>query len=86
MAEARAKKKVDTARAWREARALLREHRRSLSLGLALMLVSRLAGLVLPASTKVLIDDVIGKGHHDRLVPLAMLYASPGRPCSIKRR
>ncbi|HET8714826.1 MAG TPA: ABC transporter ATP-binding protein [Holophagaceae bacterium] len=71
-AQDKAKKKVDTARAWREARALLREHRKSLALGLALMLVSRVAGLVLPASTKYLIDDVIGKGHHGLLVPLAL--------------
>ena len=63
---------VDTRRAWREARALLRQHRASLAIGLALMLVSRLAGLVLPASTKYLIDDVIGK-HHSRLqLPLAL--------------
>jgi subfamily B ATP-binding cassette protein MsbA len=36
------------------------------------MLVSRLAGLVLPASTKYLIDDVIGKQRADLLVPLAL--------------
>ncbi|HXC16360.1 MAG TPA: ABC transporter ATP-binding protein, partial [Holophagaceae bacterium] len=65
------KPKVDTKRAWREARALLREHRKSLSIGIALMLVSRLAGLVLPASTKVLIDDVIGKKNVHLLMPLA---------------
>ena len=44
--------------AWREARELVWAHRRRLALGLALMLVSRLAGLVLPASSKYLIDDV----------------------------
>ena len=32
------KSKIDTARAWREARALLRQHRGSLALGLGLML------------------------------------------------
>ncbi|HET6330433.1 MAG TPA: ABC transporter ATP-binding protein [Holophagaceae bacterium] len=71
MAETK-KPKVDSARAWREAKTLLREHRRSLTIGLLLMLVSRLAGLVLPASTKFLIDDVIGKGDHHLLVPLAI--------------
>ena len=35
------------------------------------MLVSRLAGLVLPASSKYLIDDVIGKGNHALLPWLA---------------
>ncbi|MCL4819866.1 MAG: ABC transporter ATP-binding protein/permease [Vicinamibacteria bacterium] len=66
-----AKGPIDTRRAWREAKALLQEHRRSIGFGLALMVVSRLAGLVLPASTKFLIDDVLGRGRHDLLLPLA---------------
>ena len=66
------KRKTDTKRAWREARVLIYEHRRSLGLGLLLMLVSRLAGLVLPASTKYLIDDVIGKQRGELLLPLAL--------------
>ena len=37
------------------------------------MLVNRLAGLVLPATSKYLIDDVIGKQRADLLVPLALL-------------
>jgi len=49
--EAKTKPKVDTKRAWREARALLYDHRKSLTIGLVLMLISRAAGLVLPAST-----------------------------------
>ena len=36
------------------------------------MLVSRLAGLVLPASSKYLIDEVIGNRRGDLLVPLAL--------------
>ena len=72
MTEPKTKSKVDTARAWREARALLRQHRGSLSLGLFLMLISRLAGLVLPASTKYLIDEVIGKHNGHLLMPLAL--------------
>ena len=66
------KPKYDAARAWAEARALLWTHRRSVGLGLALMLVSRAAGLVLPASSKWLIDEVLGKGNAALLVPLAM--------------
>jgi subfamily B ATP-binding cassette protein MsbA len=66
------KPKVDTQRAWREAKALLREHRTSLAVGFLLMLVSRLAGLVLPASTKYLIDEVIGKHNDHLLTPLAL--------------
>ncbi|PYR77941.1 MAG: ABC transporter permease [Acidobacteria bacterium] len=36
------------------------------------MLISRLAGLVLPATSKYLIDDVIGKHRAELLVPLAL--------------
>jgi subfamily B ATP-binding cassette protein MsbA len=70
-----AKKKVDTKAAWREARKLMYQHRRSLSIGLGLMLVSRVTGLVLPGSTKWLIDDVIGKGRHELLWPIAFAVA-----------
>jgi len=66
------KPRVNMARAWPEARALIWKHRRSLAFGLALMLISRLAGLVLPASSKYLIDDVLGKQQLAKLVPLAL--------------
>ena len=71
MAETK-KPKYDSRRAWTEARALIWEHRRSVSIGLVLMLISRAAGFVLPASTKWLIDDVIGKHHIALLTPLAL--------------
>jgi subfamily B ATP-binding cassette protein MsbA len=41
-----------------------------LAAGFALMVIGRLAGLVLPASSKYLIDEVIAKGRADVLVPL----------------
>ena len=66
------KRKTNIANAWAEARELVWIHRRRLALGLALMLVNRLAGLVLPASSKFLIDDVIGQGRSDLLIPLAL--------------
>src|SRR5690348_2778575 len=47
-----------------------------LGLGLALMAVNRVAGLVLPASTKWLIDDVIGKRHLQLLLPLVGVVAA----------
>jgi len=72
MAAPEPKRKVDTRRAWREAKALIHQHRRSLALGLGLMLVSRLAGIVLPASTKYLIDEVIGRHNSHLLMPLAL--------------
>jgi len=65
------KKKVDTARVWAETRQLLREHRGSLTIGMILMLINRMAGLVLPWTSKFLIDDVIGKGRAQLLMPLA---------------
>jgi ABC-type multidrug transport system fused ATPase/permease subunit len=43
-----------------------------LAVGLVLIAVSRLAGLVLPTSTKFLIDDVIGRGQPDLLLPLVL--------------
>ncbi|MGZ5432872.1 MAG: ABC transporter ATP-binding protein, partial [Thermoanaerobaculia bacterium] len=66
------KKRLDGRAVWREARDLIWARRGRLAAGLALMLVSRLAGLVLPASSKYLIDDVIGKGNHELLSLLAM--------------
>ncbi len=66
------KKKVDYSNAWPEARALVLAHSGRLTMGLGLLLINRLAGLVLPASSKYLIDDVIGKRHVEMLVPLAL--------------
>jgi len=66
------KKKINFSRAWAETRALLWRHRRSLAIGFFLMVVSRLAGLVLPASSKWLIDEVLGKQRLDLLTPLAL--------------
>ena len=47
------KKKVDTKAAWRDARALMWQHRRALGIGFSLMLVSRVTGLVLPRELQV---------------------------------
>ena len=58
------KKKIRWSEAWQEASVLVWARRGRLALGLALMLINRLSGLVLPASSKFLIDDVIGKGRH----------------------
>jgi ABC-type multidrug transport system fused ATPase/permease subunit len=66
------KKTPFTAGAWEEARGLIWIHRKRLALGLGLMLINRLAGFVLPASTKYLMDDVVAKGHWDLLPKLAM--------------
>ncbi|HUF17126.1 MAG TPA: ABC transporter ATP-binding protein [Thermoanaerobaculia bacterium] len=66
------KKKIRPADAWREARELIWARRWRLAAGLGLMLVSRLSALVLPATSKYLIDEVIGKGRHELLTTLAL--------------
>jgi len=53
------KPKYNTKRAWAEARALIWEHRTSVTVGLVLMLISRAAGFVLPYSTKKVLDEVL---------------------------
>lgn len=50
----------------------MRPRRGLLGLGLLLILISRASGLVLPASTRFLIDDIIGKKHMDLLLPLTL--------------
>jgi subfamily B ATP-binding cassette protein MsbA len=49
---------------------LVRPRRVMLAFGFLLLLVGRLCGLVLPASTKFLLDDVINKHRPDLLLPL----------------
>src|SRR5215213_1206371 len=66
------KKTINYQRAWKEARELVWLHRRSLTIGLILMLVNRLSGLVLPASTKYVIDEVLAKHRGDLLVWIAL--------------
>jgi ABC-type multidrug transport system fused ATPase/permease subunit len=67
------KKKITPATAWRDARELIWAHRFRLALGMFLMIVNRLVGLVLPASSKYLIDNVILKHQSGLLLPLALM-------------
>jgi subfamily B ATP-binding cassette protein MsbA len=60
-----------SARAWRELRLLLGRHRGHIAIGITLTLVSRLAGLVLPASSKYFIDHVLVQRRTELLLPLA---------------
>jgi ABC-type multidrug transport system fused ATPase/permease subunit len=68
----RTKKAVDYSGAWSEARTIVSSHRGPLAVGLALTVVSRLSGMVLPATSKMFIDDVVGKHRSDLLLPLAL--------------
>ncbi len=52
---------------------LVRQRRALLAAGFVLMAVNRVSGLVLPYSTKFLIDTVIVKHHLDQLKPLVLL-------------
>jgi len=72
MSTAKSKRHFSPSAAWRDARELIWQHRYRLALGMFLMLINRLVGLVLPTTSKYLIDDVVLKHKADLLVPLAL--------------
>src|ERR1700723_464471 len=51
---------------------LIEPRKAVLALGFGLMLINRVAGLVLPGSTKFLIDNVIGKHQRQLLMPIIL--------------
>ncbi len=53
---------------------LVKARKGRLALGLGLMVINRLAGLVLPGTSKYLLDDVITKGHRE-LLPILIAAA-----------
>ena len=69
---ATSRKKGVTPGAWEEARELIWKHRVRLMIGLGLMVISRLSGLVLPYTTKRLMDDVVLKQNWGLLSTLAL--------------
>jgi ABC-type multidrug transport system fused ATPase/permease subunit len=70
------KRKVSSEIAWREARELVWQHRHRLALGFVIMLVNRAAGLVMPGSSKHLLDTVLPSGDPGQLATLAMLVGA----------
>jgi ABC-type multidrug transport system fused ATPase/permease subunit len=58
VADEKKKKKVDYSSAWAEARKIIWNARYRLAVGSGLLLISRLASMVLPASTKYIGDEV----------------------------
>jgi ABC-type multidrug transport system fused ATPase/permease subunit len=63
--------KLELASVRGEAWKLIRAHRRTLAIGMGLMVVSRLTAFVLPAATKFFIDEVLTAGRAELLLPLA---------------
>lgn len=63
---------------WPDIREMVMPRRKIFALGFVLMVINRLSGMVLPASTKVLIDNVVGKHNVKLLTPLvgAVLLAT----------
>ena len=57
----------------RDAMELVHARRGRLMLGFGLLLISKLCGLVLPGTTKVLLDDVIGKHRTELLTRIILL-------------
>ena len=73
-------KASDHKRPWKltpEIIALLKPRRGILALGFLLMLLNRVAGLILPASTKFLLDNVLI--HHQMSVLKLIILAEIGR-------
>jgi subfamily B ATP-binding cassette protein MsbA len=72
MGDKKAARSVNFRELWPDVWALIRPRRNILALGMVLMVINRVSGLVLPMSTKFLIDDVIGKRHLNKLEPLIL--------------
>jgi subfamily B ATP-binding cassette protein MsbA len=69
--EQKPKKKVDWS-SLPEIWALIHPRRGILILGFGLLVINRVSGLVLPGSTKYLLDNVIGKHQRELLLPLVL--------------
>jgi ABC-type multidrug transport system fused ATPase/permease subunit len=57
---------------WPDIREMMRPRRKILAIGFVLMVISRVCGLVLPVSSKYLIDNVIRKNQLSLLAPLVL--------------
>ncbi len=75
-ADVESKKPANWKTVWPDVKELIRPRRNQLMLGLFLILISRGAGMVLPASTKFLVDDILGKQRTEMLNPLILAVVS----------
>jgi ABC-type multidrug transport system fused ATPase/permease subunit len=62
--------------AWRAAKGLIVTHRWNLALGAALILIGRALGLVLPASSKYIIDEVVINKRSELLFTIALVIVA----------
>jgi ABC-type multidrug transport system fused ATPase/permease subunit len=69
--EERPKPQLKASHIWRDLQDLIWPRRNLFMLGLVLTFVNRAASLVLPGSTKFLIDDVVQKHRQELLIPIA---------------
>jgi subfamily B ATP-binding cassette protein MsbA len=67
----RPKAKLHASHVYRDLRDLVWPRRNLFAVGLVLVFINRAAGLVLPGSTKYLIDDVVQKHRQELLIPIA---------------
>src|SRR4051794_17508552 len=65
------KKPLKASHIYRDLRDLIWPRRKLFLMGLVLVFINRAAGLVLPGSTKFLIDDVVQKRREELLIPIA---------------
>jgi subfamily B ATP-binding cassette protein MsbA len=70
--------KQSPSRGWRELLWLFKRHRALVAVGVVLTFVSRFAGLVLPASSKYFIDNVLVQRRAGLLLPLAAVVLVAG--------
>lgn len=63
-------KRFRTSTSWEAAGEIVGEHRRALAFGLVLLVVGRVAALVVPASSKVLFDDILSQHRTELLAPV----------------
>ena len=72
------KRKIDLKKLWPQIRALVAPRKGLLALGLCLMLVNRVAGLVMPYTSKPLLDKVLSPNGDPALLPriIALVFAA----------
>jgi subfamily B ATP-binding cassette protein MsbA len=75
MAPNEKKKRVPLSVAWRDAKGLIYEHRRRLTLGMFLMLINRASGLVLPWTSKYVFDGAFQSKLSGLLLPISIAVA-----------